>query len=137
MPREDPEEVVHREAHVGAIGRGAPHRDPELPQQPHDMVDPQHPRMPHIGAQRSDQRGKAAPPQRQRVERRQSPILARPAQRVGRRADRGPADDQLAVGPGLGAVRIGPLSSLALEDDFGEQLLKLKGSIDPDIDLEF
>ena len=29
------------------------------------------------------------------------------------------------------------LSSLALEDDFGEQLLKLKGSIDPDIDLEF
>lgn len=29
------------------------------------------------------------------------------------------------------------LSNLALEDDFGEQLLKLKGSIDPDIDLEF
>ena len=29
------------------------------------------------------------------------------------------------------------LSSLALEDDFGDQLLKLKGSIDPDIDLEF
>jgi hypothetical protein len=29
------------------------------------------------------------------------------------------------------------LSSLALEDDFGEKLLKRKGSIDPDIDLEF
>lgn len=29
------------------------------------------------------------------------------------------------------------LSNLALEDDFGDQLLKLKGSIDPDIDLEF
>ena len=29
------------------------------------------------------------------------------------------------------------LSNLALEDDFGEQLLKRKGSIDPDIDLEF
>ncbi len=29
------------------------------------------------------------------------------------------------------------LSSLALEDDFGEQLLNRKGSVDPDIDLEF
>ena len=29
------------------------------------------------------------------------------------------------------------LSSLALEDDFGDQLLKFKGSIDPNIDLEF
>ena len=29
------------------------------------------------------------------------------------------------------------LSSLALEDDFGERLLRRKGSIDPDIDLEF
>jgi hypothetical protein len=29
------------------------------------------------------------------------------------------------------------LLSLALEDDFGDQLLKRKGSIDPDIDLEF
>ena len=29
------------------------------------------------------------------------------------------------------------LSRLALEDDFGVQLLKCKGSIDPDVDLEF
>jgi hypothetical protein len=29
------------------------------------------------------------------------------------------------------------LSTLALEDDFGQKLLKRKGSIDPDIDLEF
>ena len=46
--------------------------------------------MPHIGAQRRDQRREAAPPQRQRVERRQAPILAGAAQRVGRRADRRP-----------------------------------------------
>src|SRR5688572_19767621 len=31
----------------------------------------------------------------------------------------------------------GALSNLALEDDFGDRLLKLKGSIDPGIDLEF
>ena len=29
------------------------------------------------------------------------------------------------------------LSSLALEGDFGDQLLKRKGSVDPDTDLEF
>ena len=29
------------------------------------------------------------------------------------------------------------LSALALEDDFGPKLLKRKGTIDPDIDLEF
>ena len=29
------------------------------------------------------------------------------------------------------------LSSLALEDDFGERFLKRKGSVDPDLPLEF
>src|SRR5690242_7296937 len=29
------------------------------------------------------------------------------------------------------------LSNLALEDDFGEKFLKRKGTVDPDLDLEF
>ena len=79
------------------------------------MVDPQYAGMSHIGAQRRDQRREAAPPQGQRVERRQPPILAGAAQRVGRRADRGARHDQLLVGPGLGAVRIDPDREVAIE----------------------
>ncbi len=92
-------------------------RDPIEPLQAHHMIDAQDPRVPHIGAQRGDQRGKAAPAQGQRVDRREPPILAGPGQQVGRCADRRTGDDQLPVGPGFGAVRVDPDREVAIEPD--------------------
>ena len=81
------------------------------------MIDAQDPGVPHVGAQRGDDRGKAAPAQRQRVDRRQTPVLSGPAQHIGRRADRRARDDELPVGPGFGAVRVDPDGEVAIEPD--------------------
>jgi hypothetical protein len=81
------------------------------------MVDAQHASVPHVGAQCRDERREAAPPQRERVDRRQAPVLPRPAQRIGRRADRRARRHQFLVGPGIRAVRNDPDRKVAVEPD--------------------
>ena len=56
-----------------------------------------------------------AAPQRQRVERRQSPVLAGAAQRIGRRADRHPRHDELLIAPRDGSVGVHPDGEVAVE----------------------
>ena len=58
------------------------------------MVDAQQTGMAHVGAQGGDERRKALPPQHQRIDRRQTPILSGAAQEVGRSADRGADGNQ-------------------------------------------
>ena len=109
------EQRLERIIDVGAPGRRAAARNPVEPAQTHDMVDPQNACVPHVGAQRRDDRGKAAAAQHERVYRRQTPILSGAAERIGWSADRSARRDQLLVRPGLGTVLIDPNGEVTVE----------------------
>lgn len=71
------------------------------------MVDAQHPREPQLLAQSERQRLEAGRFQHHRVERREPPVLALRRKGVGRRAKAGTGGEIGAVGPCLGAMRMG------------------------------
>ena len=79
--RDEPQEVAERIIDVSSGRRRAAARDPIEPLQAHHVIDAQDPGVPHVGAQRGDDRGKAAPAQGERVDRREPPILPGPEEK--------------------------------------------------------
>ena len=111
------QDVVERVADISPGRRRHARRNAIEPLQSHDVVDPQNTGMPHIGAQRCDERRKGAPAQLQRIDRGEAPILPGPAQRIGRRADRRARGDQCLIGPGVRAMWIDADREVAVETE--------------------
>ena len=85
------------------IGRSAVRDHPETAK-PEGMVDADAPRMREDGAQRIDERRKALPPQRERRQGGNSPILPIGTQRIGRGTDRQAGQQLVASAPAVRAV---------------------------------
>ena len=87
LEREDAEQVVGREAHVGSLGARPPRGDPELPKESHHVIDAERAGVAEGRAQKADPVAVAVAAKRVRVERRQAPVLAGGREPVGRRAE--------------------------------------------------
>jgi hypothetical protein len=101
---QDAQQVVGRVADVGALGRLGPLGDPEQPEQPHHVVDAQAGGVGHAGPDGLGERPVAAGGHPVGDERRQAPVLAVRAQRVGRGADRDAGGQLVLERPGVEAV---------------------------------
>lgn len=79
---EDREHLLERIAHVGAVAFGGPEKAHER----HDVIEPERAGMAHVRAQGFDPRLELRMFERERVDRRQAPVLPQCVQRIGRRA---------------------------------------------------
>jgi len=104
--RHDAEQVSGGIADVATFGRWEPGRDPEQPEQPHDVIDADSARVAERGPDGLDERPVAGGAQAMRDERRQPPVLSRGHVTIGRRADRRPERQRILPRPRVGAVGI-------------------------------
>ena len=93
-------------AHVGALGGRPAGRHPPQPEQAHDVVDAQPPRMPEGGADGLAKWLVRSGTELMRDEGWQSPVLPQSVVLVWRCAHRYIGGEHVLPGPGVGAVRI-------------------------------
>jgi len=114
------EQVVKRVMHIGAFGGRRVGRHPEQPHQTHHMVDAQRAGVLHVGTQDVDERLVADGAQVLWHEGRQTPILAKQIEFVGRGASAGAAvgDGKHGLpGPYLGAAGVGADGQILIQAD--------------------
>src|SRR6266481_4770308 len=83
----EPQKIAEGVGHICSLDCLHPDRDPIEPVERHDVIYAQDSGMPHIGADRRNKRRETPASQRQRIDRRQPPILSGLVERVGWRAD--------------------------------------------------
>ena len=102
---------------IGAVFRRRAARDQEQPLQLEGMVDADRAGMAHVGGHQRAERGEALRFERQRMERRQTPVLALGAEQIGRRADRQARREPVGMRPNLRATGIAADGEIAIEAD--------------------
>ena len=114
---EDGHQVVDRIMDVAAIGGPEADRHPPLPEQRHDVIEPQRAEVPHVGRHQVAERPVSLGDQRIGILRRDAPVLSLQRQRIRRRSDSGAHAVQRLVGPGFRTARIHADGVVAVEPD--------------------
>ena len=107
LERQHRQQVAGRVGDVGAGRGGRADRQHEQAEQAHHVVDPDAAGVRHVRLEVGREARVAVGRQRGGEERRQTPVLARRAERVGRRADRQPVGDHALPQPVVVATRRG------------------------------
>jgi hypothetical protein len=104
--RHDAEQVVGGIADVPTLGRGETGRNPEEPEQPHDVVDAKAASVAERGPDRFDEGPVAGAAQAMRDEWWQEPVLSCSHVAIRRRANRRAQRERVLPGPGVRAFAI-------------------------------